>query len=1319
MRYRALLAVILLFTWVLVIIEPPIDGDPFFSGFHEVAEDRFDDLGRPNFISASDWNDDGYVDLLVNGHRLYMNSGPPDHDYVLRADVFRNTTSGARNGVWGDIDGDGDLDLFQGCNRGTNDRIWRNLGSPDYHLEDVSSELLGSWENLRITMGASWADHDRDGDLDLYVECGEEYNDGDPIYYPDFLLRNDGSHFSDVTAAVGMRPTSDNFYSRGSTWGDFNNDGWQDLYVSHYRIRENHLFVNQQDGTFTEEGGIRNCSGLYDTELYYDATAGGVYGQYWWGPMYGHTIGSAWADLNNDGNLDIFTSDFVHKYVGYIGSWYDIRGYVCDDAKIYINDGAPEYSFTDYRHGSGISIWPIGGQGVYQGDQTFSGVTIGDYDNDGWQDIYIPQVYNNLPYTTPHLYHNKGRSTVEGRPDGTEFEDVTDALGIKGSDTYANLFLDYDNDGDLDLITGGGDTWDGSAWTGYRMRLYENQGTGSNSWLSVRLNGVGKNLNGIGGRIALRYGSDGEDRIMIREVRAGAGHAHQQGDVVHFGLGDVTSIDSLEVWWPDGVIQLMDGPSLDQLLVVDHPVDQPPEISGWAVSDDTPLEDTAITIVADGEGEITEYLWDLDGDNIWDRTTDVGSVNVTFHEEGLKHIRCRLVTASGTCTDIYPIPVLVENLDPQINVGDLQVSMDSAFLLGERLFSDTPSDLANISWEISWEDGSVDLGMGPDIPLHTYVEPEVYSVLVRCSDGTVTVEKRVMVSVENVAPWGYARPRDGNGTMYSEDESVNIEVLFFDTQSDPGNWVISWDLGDGSPSTPFSKNRYVWHSFSRGGVYNVTAYVKDTYGDVGELKGVVLVENVEPTMEEAYVGSSFVETYEDDRLEFDHLVKGGDTPSDRDDLLYMWDFGDGSSNGWYGSPDASHVYTTQGVYNALCTVKDDDGATDEITVLVDVLNVRPEIEGISSPTQVFEDEYFTLHISATDTISDRGSLVYSYDLGDGRIIVDGSSLEVSYSDSGYHDIVITVIDDDGASDSYGLTIYVSNQVPSCSIDVSSTYVNEDDILHFQAVDMEDTAGDLIGLTIVWEMGDGTVINDQMEFDHNYSKRGIYRVRLKISDGDDAFTAERRITVDNPPPLAMVYISNNTFRIRDVVALWANGSVDNPSDQDLLVYGWDFGDGTSSVGISTVHHYSEPGTYKIVLTVTDDDGASDQMEVIVNVLGDRENVKATGGGVNTLIAVFLILLLMLLAACGGAFLLLLRRRMRPPPGRSDGTRAGQPLPPGIRPAPASGGAHHSLSPPSGVDGVRILDQKDGPLQLQSSRIGSLDDINDDNSPVLNG
>ncbi|MBN1538543.1 MAG: VCBS repeat-containing protein, partial [Candidatus Thermoplasmatota archaeon] len=309
--------------------------------FIDVGAEVFDQTSAANFISAVDWNNDGYMDLLFNGARLFKNNGPPYWNFTRQTSVFGSTTSGASNGAWADWDGDGYQDLYQGCGKGTADRFWENQGPPDYRLVDVSSDVFNSWQNIDPNTGNSWGDFDRDGDLDLYVGNGEDWNDGNPIYYPDHFLRNDnGLAFTDISASVGIR-TGENFYSRGVTWGDYNNDHWQDAYVSHYRIRENHLFENQKDGTFDEVGKDRNCSGTYAPHWYYDATAGSVYGQSWWGPTWGHTIGSSWADFDRDGNIDLWTSDFVHKYVGYIGSYYDIRGYVCDDGNLYINNGAP------------------------------------------------------------------------------------------------------------------------------------------------------------------------------------------------------------------------------------------------------------------------------------------------------------------------------------------------------------------------------------------------------------------------------------------------------------------------------------------------------------------------------------------------------------------------------------------------------------------------------------------------------------------------------------------------------------------------------------------------------------------------------------------------------------------------------------------------------------------------------------------------------------------------------------------------------------------------------------------------------------------
>nr|NIP36259.1 VCBS repeat-containing protein [Thermoplasmata archaeon]NIS12722.1 VCBS repeat-containing protein [Thermoplasmata archaeon]NIS20639.1 VCBS repeat-containing protein [Thermoplasmata archaeon]NIT78024.1 VCBS repeat-containing protein [Thermoplasmata archaeon]NIU50315.1 VCBS repeat-containing protein [Thermoplasmata archaeon] len=111
---------------------------------------------------------------------------------------------------------------------------------------------------------------------------------------------------------------------------DFDNDGDVDIHVSNYRIRPNFLWQNDGTGHFTN---VASQKGVTGDPLYYQG----------YGPYYGHTIGSSWADWNNDGHMDIWEANLVHKYVG--GT--DIRGYICDDSKFYRNNGPPSWDFTD------------------------------------------------------------------------------------------------------------------------------------------------------------------------------------------------------------------------------------------------------------------------------------------------------------------------------------------------------------------------------------------------------------------------------------------------------------------------------------------------------------------------------------------------------------------------------------------------------------------------------------------------------------------------------------------------------------------------------------------------------------------------------------------------------------------------------------------------------------------------------------------------------------------------------------------------------------------------------------------------------------
>ncbi|MGA1822752.1 MAG: PKD domain-containing protein, partial [Thermoplasmatota archaeon] len=1303
--------------------------------FIDVASERFDDTSTPNFISAGDWNGDGYSDILVNGYRLYRNSGPPDYNYSLQSNVFQSSTAGSVNGVWADYDGDGDLDLYQGCRKDTADRLWENRGPPGFELSDVSADVFGTWKNVGPNTGNAWSDYDGDGDLDIYVGSGEDWNDGDPVYYQDYMLRNEnGVSFTDVTSQAGM--SGENMYARGTTWGDFDNDGLDDLYVSHYRIRENHLFVNHGDGTFSEEGIERNCSGTHDETWYRDTTAGQLYGKTMWGPTNGHTIGSSWADFNRDGNLDLWTSDFVHKYVGYIGSWYDIRGYVCDDGNLYINDGAPYHTFTDYRNTSGIPIWPVGGQGTYRGDQTFSGVTVGDFDNDGWEDIYIPQVYGDLPYTTPHLFRNLGTNVGSDVPNGTVFEDVTDNLGIVGANTYANLFLDYDNDGDLDLITGGGDTWDssGGVWTGYRLRLFENQGSNGNKWLRVDLNGPEGNPDAIGARVSIPVPvSAPVNHLMTREVRAGTGHAHQSSPILHFGFGTEVAPENYDsykmtVYWPDGGVQYVDIEELNTTITVDYPAESFPEINSVSVTD--PLwEDNLTKITVDavpGSGTISRYLWDLDSDNHFDKVTTDNHIEFMVYHSGLRFVRCLVENSNGLGREAAHIKVDPANVPPAVTgpfVSELTGYVDDTADLSAFSVSDSPSDMKNMTWRVSWGDGTFTDGVGKLAGSHIYTTPVESIFSLNVTDGDLWNNISYIIRISNVPPWGYIEPEGGNTTSYYEDEIVRLNALIFDTPSDDTEHMVQWSFDGGITYGTWESAAYVRRSFAETGIHNISARIRDGYDGISEIRGSVMIENPVPYLDVRYKTAK-IEVDEDHELDMDGWVDGGDTASDLPGLRYRWDFGDGNVTEWYASPDVYHTYERQGTYYAVCTVIDDDEGVGNASFRVEVSNVPPLIGSIDPLPEVYEDQSFTIEASASDTISDSDSLRYSYDLGDGRVFEGTDSIEVYYRSSGTYSVTVTVFDDDGDSDSTLTTIMVVNRPPegSMQVEIPSGRLTEDQPVYFRAVDLSDETLDLLNLTVRWNFGDGSGEKSGMSVNHTYVRKGSFRVRMIISDGDDETEKTRNLIVDNVPPTADFTAGSIDVKVGEKVSFDAGASWDTPSDIPYLTYRWDFGDESTGTGMRTNHTYTAPGNYTVKLDVFDDDGAVSQAYMSVMVVGGDSGV-ASGRDDNTALTVTIIVLVLLILAAvivAGIIITVRIRRERdshvPAQLAQDQSRS---IPPGMirppvpeaapRPQPASTPGTISPPPPPRapppINGPPAPSGRDGTLPEGSRGPGS--------------
>ena len=569
-----------------------------------------------SFVTAADYDNDGYVDLLVDGRRLFKNLGPPDYLFIevtqeagLEPD---STTHAIGHAVFGDFDNDGCPDLFatgggfDSDGRAHQPILWRNRC--DGTFENVSAKA--GIDNPYPAQAAAWADVDRDGFIDLYIANYESADSG--TFYPDTLWRNNGDGtFTDVTAAMGIGDDLFPHPGRGVAWADFDNDLWPDAYVANYRLRPNYLWKNLGGARFYDAARERGVQGTGR-----DGT--GAPGD----KYYGHTIGVAWGDINNDGFFDLVAANLAHKDLE--------RGPSCDDSKLYLNAGPPAYTFADIRGKAGIPILPVL---TDPEDELYSGAAFADFDNDGHLDLFMPQIYN-LAHAQGRLYRNNGDLT---------FTDVAAEAGVQRIDTYASAWADLDNDGCPDLVTAG------RAGVGapVGVRVFLNVCDWKNHWLAARLRGARSNRMAIGA--VMRIFRRGE--VLTRQVEGGgSSHGQQNSPVLHFGLGREPAIDRVEIAWPSGRVERK----------TDLKVDAYNEI----VEGGTPVPD-AIEIIPPGRiiagvparfdclygyrGRSTlAYLWDFGGRFQWEPAVNaVCATTRTFTTPGTTEVRLRIVDAAG------------------------------------------------------------------------------------------------------------------------------------------------------------------------------------------------------------------------------------------------------------------------------------------------------------------------------------------------------------------------------------------------------------------------------------------------------------------------------------------------------------------------------------------------------------------------------------------------------------------------------------------------------------------------------------------------
>ncbi len=480
-----------------------------------------------------DYNNDGLLDLyVVSGRHIdgLTDLSAPDgiaatnHLYRNNGDgTFTDVTAQAGVGghgfgigvTAGDFDNDGNEDLY--VTNYNSAILYHNNG--DGTFTDITSSA--GVDNPNFGVGAAFLDYDRDGRLDLFVG---NYLKFDPNYrhfysahhYPgplDYapevnrLFHNNGNGtFTDVSRPSGIADQPGR--AMGVTVGDYDNDGWPDIYVANDTM-PSYLYHNNHNGTFSNVAADLNVAYGQNGEA---TTA----------------MGPVFADFYNNGWQDLFVSD-AHYH------------------RLFHNPGKSGDVFLDTTDEAGVGR--VSGQYVGWGDGAF------DFDNDGWKDIFI--LNGGLTWLIPMesaLLRNNGNGS---------FTDVSTQAGPFFQARIVSrgaCFADYDNDGFIDafIVTLGGKG----------ILLHNTPPPGNrNHWLTVKLVGTRSNRDGYGASLEAQAG----DLRQYVQAVSESGYLSQSDPRPHFGLGQHAEVDKLIIRWPSGLVQTLEHIKADQILTVKEP----------------------------------------------------------------------------------------------------------------------------------------------------------------------------------------------------------------------------------------------------------------------------------------------------------------------------------------------------------------------------------------------------------------------------------------------------------------------------------------------------------------------------------------------------------------------------------------------------------------------------------------------------------------------------------------------------------------------------------------------------------------------------
>lgn len=529
-------------------------------------------------VSWADFDGDGYQDLLYGKHLLRNNGSGRFVDVSSQVGY----DGGSTVNMFADIDNDGDLDIV--CAPET----WMYVNNAGQFTKDTEPGFSVG----RNTTAMAFSDYDLDNYLDLFVANGEYMYMKNPANNRDSALvegaawegffygNSQNGKFRDIKGMVlggyrswdyginpydntkrvaGYRPIT------GVEWVDIDLDGDMDLYASVDRMQPNYLWENQGNGFFRDVAMQHGLQGVNKTDPNYVG-------------LFGNSKGCDFADYDNDGDPDLFVGEAAEQ-------WRLLAG---DLTAVYANSGKPNSQFAQVPNTtSQISFQ------MHYGD-----VAWGDYNNDGLQDVFVTSGEN--CYDGALYQQNPDRS----------FASLAYPMGISAVNSLGAVWVDYDNDGDLDL----------SVATETGIKLYRNDMPKQFNWIAFNLRTRTSNVFAVGSRIEVIAGAN----KYTRWVTIGKGAGSQTPFVQHVGIGTATAVDSVVFYLPNGTKFSVVNPEINKLHNILEPepvdVDQPAAPQSIALQQNFPnpfsrSSATATRIGYDlaSAGNVTLHVYDSRG----------------------------------------------------------------------------------------------------------------------------------------------------------------------------------------------------------------------------------------------------------------------------------------------------------------------------------------------------------------------------------------------------------------------------------------------------------------------------------------------------------------------------------------------------------------------------------------------------------------------------------------------------------------------------------------------------------------------------------